>query len=88
MADRFLQVVADSFGVAVEGLSDRTTVGDVEPDVDELDFVELCLDVEEEFGVEIDDDSVRASMTLGELRKMAGIPTDTTAGWTPARRAG
>lgn len=55
--------------------------------LDSLDFMELLNEIEEEFGVRIEDDTVAASTTVAELiafvegnaaARKAGLPSDPT----------
>jgi acyl carrier protein len=66
--EKFLELVADQMGVKVDSLSDSTSFLD-DLGSDSLDSMELMMECEEEFGVDIPDDDVEKFRTVGEVVK-------------------
>jgi acyl carrier protein len=64
--ERAQEIIADHFGVA---LSAVTPDADITQDLgaDDLDLIELVMEMEEEFGVELADDQIERIATVGDL---------------------
>lgn len=62
---KFNQHAADVLAVSVDQLSPTATFGD-DLGADSLDLVELVMALEEEFGVEVDEDELKDIRTVGQ----------------------
>jgi acyl carrier protein len=70
--DRIRRVLSDNLGVDEEEFKLNADLRD-DLSADELDFVEICMALEEEFGIEISDDDVDTWKTFGDIvRYMEG----------------
>lgn len=65
---RVIDVLADIAG----GAGDITATSDLRRDLllDSLDMYEVMMDMEEEFGIDLDDDAVAACVTVADLMRM------------------
>lgn len=65
VADRVKEIVAEQLGTPVEKLNDQTHfINDL--GADSLDIVELVMELEEEFDINIPDDAAEKIQTLGQ----------------------
>ena len=62
--ERVMKVVAAQFCTADEPLTDDTTFEQL--GADSLDSVELGMNLEEEFGIHVDDETIIAAKTVGD----------------------
>lgn len=65
-AERVYAIVSDQIGVTRDKLTTESKIADLG---DELDSVELVMAVEEEFGIEVNDEASEAMATVGDLIK-------------------
>lgn len=73
------KAVADHLGVEIEKVTDEAEFRD-DLGCDELDKVELVIEVEERFGIDIDDDEIELMVTFGDLVKLLDGPRAQVAG--------
>lgn len=68
-------LLINNFGVDEDSLTGEDKLA-TDLDLDSLEIVEFALQLEETFGVEVSDDALTASMTVGEvvesIRKLRG----------------
>lgn len=67
-AERIFALVADQTGVTRDQITAESKLKDLG---DELDHVELVMAVEEEFGIEVNDEAAEAMLTVGDMIKYA-----------------
>jgi acyl carrier protein len=64
--ERVRKCIVDCAGVDENAVNtDATLYGDL--DLDSLDEVDLAITLEEEFGIEISDEQIEASFTVGDI---------------------
>ena len=68
VAERVKKIVIDHLGVDAEKVSEKASFID-DLGADSLDTVELVMAFEEEFGIEIPDDSAETIQTVGDAVK-------------------
>jgi len=64
--DRVIQVVADQFGVEKESIRPETHLIN-ELDADSLDVTDLTMELEEEFSVDISDETAEKLLTVAQI---------------------
>lgn len=65
-AQRVRQIIAKQLGYPVEKVSDESDIFD-DLGADSLDRIELVIDLEREFSVDIDDDSIERVQTVAQV---------------------
>ena len=68
VAERVKKIVVDHLGVEADKVSEKASFID-DLGADSLDTVELVMAFEEEFGIEIPDDSAESIQTVGDAVK-------------------
>ena len=68
IAERVKKIVVDHLGVEADKVSEKASFID-DLGADSLDTVELVMAFEEEFGIEIPDDSAESIQTVGDAVK-------------------
>ena len=63
--EKIKEIISEQTGADEEKLGENTTVEDIVED--SLDIVEMLMNIEEEFDIEIPDSDVRNLTTIGEL---------------------
>jgi acyl carrier protein len=66
IADRVCKIVADQFATSQADLKLDAQMA-VEYGMDDLDLLEITMSVEDEFGIEIDDDAMNALKTARDI---------------------
>ena len=65
LMEKAKKIIGEQFNVDEEKLgSDTSFTNDL--DADSLDLVELVMSLEDEYGIEIDDDSIESIKTIGD----------------------
>ena len=63
---RICKAIAEQFGISTELITDeQSLIQDLR--ADSLDRVEICMAIEDDFGIDIDDDEAEACETVGEI---------------------
>lgn len=65
--NRCARILIRDFGVAASDVVDGACLID-DLGLDSLDTVELAVDTEEEFGIEISDEEIESAQTFGDLK--------------------
>lgn len=65
IAERVKKVIANTLGVGADEVTDKASFID-DLKADSLDLVQLVMDCEEEFGIEISDADAETWLTVGE----------------------
>ncbi len=58
-------ILADQLGIDESAITEDTTIEDL--GADSLDLVEAIMTIEDEFGIEIDDEDVKNLKTVGDI---------------------
>ncbi len=66
--DKIKTILASQLDIDEEKITMQTNISE-DLGADSLDVVELMMSVEEEFGITIDDDSIRGFKTVGDVVK-------------------
>ena len=64
--EKLKEIIHEQLGSEVDNVNEATTLSD-DLQADSLDKVEMIMAAEDEFGVEIDDDSAMAFNTVGDV---------------------
>ncbi len=65
IADRVREIIAEQLMIDIEEVTDEASLeGDL--NADSLDMVELIMELEDEFGIEIPDEDAKKVSTVGE----------------------
>lgn len=65
--EKIQKLICEQLKISEDRVTIDTTIDDL--GVDSLDLVELVMDIEEEFYVEVPDDSIETIKTVGDLVK-------------------
>jgi len=76
--ERVHDIVVEHLGVKVEKVNDIARL-DEDLGADSLDAVELCMAVEDEFGIRISDAEIQTLKTVGEIITLVKGRSDVTA---------
>jgi len=68
MRSRAINIIAEQVGIDPLKLDDNTTIGAI--GADSLDCVEMGLELEEEFDVELPDEGVTVDLSIGKVLAM------------------
>ena len=63
--DKLNEILAEQLGVDEDSITAQTTIDDL--GADSLDLVEAVMNIEEAFGVNIDDDEIENLKTVGDF---------------------
>ena len=63
--DKLKEILAEQLGVDEDSITVQTTIDDL--GADSLDLVEAVMNIEEAFGVNIDDDEIENLKTVGDF---------------------
>ncbi|MBP3481239.1 MAG: acyl carrier protein [Clostridia bacterium] len=63
--DKLKEILAEQLGVDEDSITAQTTIDDL--GADSLDLVEAVMNIEEAFGVNIDDDEIENLKTVGDF---------------------
>ena len=63
--DKLTEILAEQLGVDEDSITAQTTIDDL--GADSLDLVEAVMNIEEAFGVNIDDDEIENLKTVGDF---------------------
>ena len=63
--DKLKEILAEQLGVDEDSITAQTTIDDL--GADSLDLVEAVMNIEEAFGVNIDDDEIENLKTAGDF---------------------
>lgn len=66
MKERILQLIAEQFGKDVDELDDDMTFVD-DLGADSIDMVDLVMNIEDEFGIELEEDHLRELSTIADV---------------------
>ncbi|EFI42358.1 MULTISPECIES: acyl carrier protein [Peptoniphilus] len=66
MKNKVLELIASQFNKEVEDLREDTSFAD-DLNADSIDIVELVMSIEDEFGIEIEDDILENMSTIGDV---------------------
>ena len=67
--ERLKKIIIDQFGAAEEKITPEADIA-ADLNLDSLDNVELAIAIEMEFEIEISDEDIEASFTVGEVVKL------------------
>lgn len=68
MEDRLKKIVAEHLGVEADEITATSTLADL--GADSLDYIEICMSVEDAFDIEIGDDQAEQIEKFGDLLKV------------------
>lgn len=71
MKDRILELIAEQFGLNTDELSDDIDLRN-DLNADSIDLVELVMSLEDEFGIEVNDEDLKNINTIGDIVEYAG----------------
>lgn len=71
MKDRILELIAEQFGINTDELSDDIDLRN-DLNADSIDLVELVMSLEDEFGIEVNDEDLKNINTIGDIIEYAG----------------
>lgn len=71
MKDRILELIAEQFGLNTDELSDDIDLRN-DLNADSIDLVELVMSLEDEFGIEVNDEDLKNINTIGDIIEYAG----------------
>ena len=63
--DKIKEVLADHLDMDTAGITNETTFDDL--GIDSLETVEIMMELEDEFGIEIPDEAIEEIKTVGDL---------------------
>ena len=63
--DNIKNILADQLGIEEGSITESTTIEEL--GADSLDLVEAIMTIEDEFGIEIDDEDVKNLKTVGDI---------------------
>lgn len=66
MRDKILEIISTQFNIDVENLNDDMSFID-DLNADSIEIVEFIMSLEDEFGIEIDEDVVESIATIGDV---------------------
>ena len=64
--DRVLEVISEQFNLTVDELQENVSFTN-DLDADSIQLMELVMSIEDEFGIEIDDEAIAEINTIGDL---------------------
>lgn len=72
MTDTLIRVIAVLIGIVCDPDKEITAITDLRRDLmlDSLDMYEVGMDLEEEFGIDLDDSAVAACVTVADLVRL------------------
>lgn len=68
LTERIIKLIAEQFNVDEEGITLETSFKD-DLNADSLDLVELIMALEDEFGLEVEDEEVENIKTVGDAKE-------------------
>lgn len=68
LTQRIIKLIAEQFNVDEEGITLETSFKD-DLNADSLDLVELIMALEDEFGLEVEDEEVESIKTVGDAKE-------------------
>ena len=71
MKDRILELIAEQFGLNTDELTDDIDLRN-DLNADSIDLVELVMSLEDEFGIEVNDEDLKNINTIGDIIEYAG----------------
>ncbi|WP_138159125.1 acyl carrier protein [Peptoniphilus catoniae] len=66
MKEKILELIADQFNRNVDEINEDTSFED-DLNADSIDIVELVMSIEDEFGIEIEDEVLERIHTIGDV---------------------
>ncbi|ERT56730.1 acyl carrier protein [Peptoniphilus koenoeneniae] len=70
MKDRILELIAEQFGLNTDELTDDIDLRN-DLNADSIDLVELVMSLEDEFGIEVNDEDLKNINTIGDIIEYA-----------------
>lgn len=64
--DRVLEVISEQFNLTVDELQENVSFTN-DLDADSIQLMELVMSIEDEFGIEMDDEAIAEINTIGDL---------------------
>ena len=64
--EKLSKIIADQLGMAQSNITNNTSLKE-ELQADSLDIVEIIMSIEEEFGIQVDDDDALGFKTVGDV---------------------
>ena len=70
MKDRILELIAEQFGLNTDEVTDDIDLRN-DLNADSIDLVELVMSLEDEFGIEVNDEDLKNINTIGDIIEYA-----------------